>query len=362
MRILVIHTSAGAGHTKAAEALFHGIKNTSRFSVALVDALDYTSPFYKSFYQRSYTLLVTRLSWLWGFSFWLTDRVWLRGVVKFLRRLLNSRTAKRLEKFLEKEQFDYIFSTHFFPCEVISSLKRKSLIHSKLMTVVTDFDVHTIWLSQGTECYTVACDETKERLKTLGVPEDKIAVTGIPVHEKFLKKVNPDDLKDRLGLKKNIFTVLIATGSFGSGPIEKIVQALKDYQVLVVCGRNAMLFSRLGQKNLKHTKVYGLVHNMDELMKVSDGMVTKPGGLSICEAFVCGLPLIFFSAIPGQETHNVEVLHRYGIGVFTGNNISKITEEIKRLSTDKEYLISAKKNIERLTKPSCVRDIIQLIT
>ena len=52
MKVLIIHASAGAGHTKAAEALFNGIKTSNRHEVTLIDALDYTSPLYKRIYQQ----------------------------------------------------------------------------------------------------------------------------------------------------------------------------------------------------------------------------------------------------------------------------------------------------------------------
>jgi len=66
MKILVIHASAGAGHRKAAEALYNGLKNFSAHNVVLIDALDYSSPLYKKLYQGTYTFLITRVPSLWG--------------------------------------------------------------------------------------------------------------------------------------------------------------------------------------------------------------------------------------------------------------------------------------------------------
>jgi processive 1,2-diacylglycerol beta-glucosyltransferase len=361
MKILVIHASAGAGHTKAAEAIYNGIKDTTSFSVVCVDALDFTSRFYKKIYQGTYALLISKLPWLWGLFFWVTDIPKLRGLVRFLRRTFNSFNARFLVKFLQKENFDYILSTHFFPNEVAAFLKRNSLISSKIISVVTDFDIHSIWLAEGIDTYAVACDYTAQKLVSFGIiAQEKIVVTGIPTHEKFSKRSNREELKTRLDLNKDIFTVLIATGSFGIGPIEKIVVALKDYQTLVICGRNQMLFAKLIQRNLKHARIYGLVHNMDELMTVADCMVTKPGGLSISEALVCSLPLIFFNAIPGQEKHNVKVLKHYGIGLHS-RSIRDITREIKKLSSLKEYFVSIRNNTQALARPSAVKDIINLL-
>ena len=124
-----------------------------------------------------------------------------------------------------------------------SALKRKGRIASRVVTVVTDFDVHKIWIAQGVDVYTVASDWTQEKLKTLGI-RARIRVCGIPTGEKFHASQDVGLLKKRLGLKENLFTVLMATGSFGIGPIEKIIQALEEFQVIVVCGHNKALYER----------------------------------------------------------------------------------------------------------------------
>lgn len=95
-------------------------------------------------------------------------------------------------------------------------------------------------------------------------------------------------------------------------------------------------------------------------MALSDVMVTKPGGLSISEALVSQLPMIFFNAIPGQETNNVKVLKQYDIG-FSDCSISQIVGELKRLSSSPETYIAAQQNTQRLAKPQAVKDIISLI-
>ena len=109
--------------------------------------------------------------------------------------------------------------------------------------------------------------------------------------------------------------MLVVTGSFGIGPIEEIVQLLcNDYEVLAVCARNKRLFGRLKARAYPHTHVFGFVENIDELMTVSDVIITKPGGLTISESLCMDLIPLFIAAIPGQESMNVEVLQNAGIG------------------------------------------------
>ena len=180
MKILVIHASAGAGHFKAAEAIHRGLKNFPQHTASLVDALDYTSPFFKRSYRDMYFFLISKVPAVWKFFFGLMDIQRIQPLVRGFRRLYNATNARALERFLIHEDFDCIVATHFMPVEIAGALKEKGAIRSKLVTVVTDYDVHKIWLNPCTDIYAVATDWTKERLICLGVEDNKIVVTGIP--------------------------------------------------------------------------------------------------------------------------------------------------------------------------------------
>lgn len=360
MNILVIHASAGAGHQKAAEALGAALQAIYPNQSVCRDALDYTSRLFKQLYRRTYSFCISRVPWLWGILFYILDVPLLQPGIRVLRRIQNHAQARLLELYLIEEQFNCIFSTHFFPIEVAAHLKRKGKIAAKIICVITDYDVHRIWLAEGVDLYAVACHETKEKLISLGVPDEKIRVTGIPVHEKFSYHYDIGALKKQLVMKENVFTVLIATGSFGIGPIEKVIDKLKGVQSLVVCGHNKKLFERLTRQNRDLVKIFGLVDNMHELMAVSDCMITKPGGLSITEALVRQLPLIFFNAIPGQETNNVKVLRQHGIGI-SDCSLDTIAREIQRLSTSHDAFMTVVKKTQSLAHPDAVKEIIGLL-
>jgi len=360
MKILVIHATAGAGHKKAAEAIFHGFKARGGIDARLVDALDYTNPFFKKTYPESYSLLVTRLPWAWGMFFAWLDLPWMQPLVRVVRRLYNGFNAQALQKFLIAEQFDAVITTQFLSAEVCAYLKREGKIKSKIICVVTDFDVHHIWVNKGIDCYTAACDYTRDKLIALGVPQNQVFTTGIPTDAKFSLKPDIAALKKKLGVQDGKLTILIATGSFGMGPIEAIMKLLDNYQLLIVCGHNKALYSRLKPIAQPNAHVFGLVDNMDELMSVADVMVTKPGGLSIAEALVKKLPMIFFSAIPGQETNNIKVLSSYEVtpGQCT---LLQISETIAQWKANPINLEVLKLRLNELSKPNAVADIISLL-
>ncbi len=360
MKILLIHATAGAGHQKAAEALFASLKEKGGNDVYLIDILDYTNPLFKKMYKDSYSFMVTKVPQFWGLMFGTLDLPWMYPVMSFGRRIYNYLNTGKLRKFLIKEDFDYIVTTHFMSNEVVSALKKSERINAHLISVVTDFDVHRIWLGTGVDDYCVASDWTKKKLMSLGVPETMIHVTGIPTNEKFSAEKNIPALKEKLQLNPDMFTVLIATGSFGIGPIEEIMEALEGFQVLVVCGHNKKLHETLSSKATPTRKIYGLVNNMHELMAVSNAMVTKPGGLSICEALVSHLPMIFFNAIPGQETNNVKVLKEHGVGI-SDCTVPQIVEKLNEYKNSTMHYLSAVEKTKYLAKPQAVQSILKLI-
>jgi len=361
VKILIVYATAGAGHRKAAEAVYQGFKTYApEHEVVLVDSLDYTNPFFKKSYPASYTLLITKTPGLWGFFFALLDIPALRPLVTFGRRIYNGLNAGAFQKYLIKENFDCIISTHFLGTEVSAALKRAGKITSRVITVVTDFDVHSIWLAKGVDHYTGASEFTRNKIISMGVPVEQVSITGIPTHENFARPKNAIELRQKMGLQSDRFTILLATGSFGIGPIEQIITVLKDFQVVVICGHNKKLFERLSALDSPSAKILGLVDNMDEMMGLSDAMITKPGGLSISEALVSGLPMIFFSAIPGQETNNIKVLFSYGVGL-SGISVAEMPAALKRLQFSPHELAELKSRIKSLARPNAVRDIVHLV-
>lgn len=361
MKILLTHASAGAGHTRAAQALHRGFQEHSNHQVTIIDVLDYTSPVFKRLYRKTYAHMVKYTPTVWAGAFAVLDWPFLQGAERGARRIYNHCNGRLLEKFLIDEKFDYVISTHFMPTEVVASLKRSGKINSKLITVVTDYDVHKIWLANGVDQYCVASDWTGRKIHQLGIPEESVVVTGIPIDERFTRPSDVRVLKDSLGLEREKFTVLIATGSFGFGPIEKIVDAIsQDFQVAVICGHNQRLYSRIKSKALPHVRALARVDNMHEWMAVSDVMVTKPGGLSITEAMNSHLPMIFFSPIPGQETQNIRILGEYGIGK-ADLSVKQMTAELEKMRTSKDYYRTLLMRSSLLAHPQAVRDIIGLV-
>ncbi len=360
-KILLLHATAGAGHKKAAEAIYNGLKSRGITTVDFVDALEHTNPFFRKAYTHGYEFMVGKLPKLWAVFFALTDQEWFQPIFRATRRLYNGLNTAPLVQFIKDGHYDVIVTTHFLSTEVCGWLRRTRQIDAKFFTMVTDYDVHKIWRVEGVDVFLVASDFTKGRLVEMGVAENKVIVTGIPVDEKFIKPRDKREMRRVLGLAEDKFTVLLSTSSFGFGPIEELARLLRDIQLVIICGNNKMLYDTMVARGNPHHKICKFVDNMEELMAASDVMLTKPGGLSITEALANHLPLIFFSAIPGQEAGNVQVLAANGIGI-SDKSLGEIADAIKTFASFPEKLLAARQATETLARPHSVADIIKQLT
>ncbi|CAH2061146.1 unnamed protein product [Thlaspi arvense] len=110
------------------------------------------------------------------------------------------------------------------------------------------------------------------------------------------------------------------------GPIEATTRALGEAlydenlrkplcQVLVICGRNKKLVSRLSSLDWKiRAQVKGFITKMEECMGACNCIITKAGPGSIAEAMIRGLPIILNDYIAGQEAGNVPYVVENGFG------------------------------------------------
>lgn len=358
-KIFVIYASAGQGHTKAAQVLHQHLKEKEPSAdLRIFDALDYSTPALRQAYEAGYNFVIRHAQWLWLLIFYVSALRLPFGLSKKLHDLLNRLNSRPLYDLLEREDPELIISTHFLPCQAAAWLKQRGRIGSCLVTVVTDFGVHPFWYAEGTDLYAAASAATAAELERLGADPGRIVVTGIPVAAKRVtESVAQPELRRRLGLEPEMFTVLLVTGSFGIGPLERIAELLhRECQVLVVCARNQALFQRLSARSLPNVKILGFVQNMDQLMAACDVMVTKPGGLSISELLVQGAVPVFISAIPGQETGNVRALLKAGIGSYC-RSPRAVRRQVSEYKAHPEKLQAVRSAIEVVRQPHAAEEV-----
>ncbi|MSU58958.1 MAG: hypothetical protein EXS35_12460 [Pedosphaera sp.] len=321
MRILIATVTAGGGHLAAAAALDEAWSALRpRDVVERIDLVKFFSPLHKKIHAAGYVKLVERAPELWGMIFAKTDSPQVARRLDRIQQLFPGRSRGRFARHVRQFKPDVVLCTHYEPLSTLARLKvarGRSAYSTFVASVVTDFEAHALWMSAGVDLYCVAAEATKARLVARGAAAENVIATGIPIAVKFSAKSDARAVRKSLGLRDDLPTLLVLSGGFGMGPVGKILIELdkvpREFQTVVVCGRNEELRRDLAAQDRKHpTRVLGFASNMHELMAVADLIITKPGGLTSSEALAMGKPLLILDPIPGQEAANSDFLLERG--------------------------------------------------
>jgi processive 1,2-diacylglycerol beta-glucosyltransferase len=364
-RVLIMSTSAGTGHVRAGDALTKVFREHPQVSeVKHSDALHFTNKLFRDFYSKLYTRLVQTAPDFLGWWYKQSDEPWRTDGMRLMLDRLNTGP---LVKFIRRFDPHITVCTHFMPAGIISDLIAKKLLDAHLSIVVTDFDFHAMWLSRMFHRYFVAIDETKAHLEALGLPSERITVSGIPIDPEFATPVDRVALRAEYRLHPTRPTLLVSAGALGVGPAEFVVDRLKHLrnrtQTIVVCGRSTEAKERVERvvaDQPANFRVFGYTDRMPDLMKMSDLFIGKPGGLTSSEALACGLPMVIVNPIPGQEERNSDHLLEDGVAIKC-NEMTTIPFKVDSLLDDPLRLEQMRRQAYAFSRPHAARMIVQTL-
>ena len=363
-RVLIISTSAGTGHVAAGNALEKAFRADPRVAeVVHKDALHFTNKLFRDFYSKLYTAMIQSTPALLGWFYRNSDEPWKTDA---LRLRLDRLNTGPLTKFIREFNPDITVCTHFMPAGIISHLIRKEQLDAHLSIVVTDFHFHAMWLSSAFHRYFVALPEMKAHVEALGLPPERVTISGIPIDPVFAEPIDRREMREQYGLDPKRTTLLVSGGALGVGPAEIVVAQLKrvrnDVQCIVLCGKNEELQRQVAEVigDDKRFKLLGFSDRMFELMKMADLFIGKPGGLTTSEALACGLPMLIVSPVPGQEEYNSDHLLEEGVAV-KADAFTTIPYKVDLLLDDPDRLELMRLRASKLGKPNAARTIVDTL-
>ena len=237
------------------------------------------------------------------------------------------------------------------------------------MVIITDLFPHRVWFAEPAEAFVVGASPTYELCRQRGIAAQRLHLLGIPVSASFAAPLDREAALRALGLKPGRRTVLIAGGGMGVGPIAELVGRLlvmdadraQRLQLIVVCGDHDQLrrsLDRLSRQARMPIRVFGFVETMAELMRMSDLLVTKAGGLTITEALATGLPLIICSVIPGQEQLNARYVASQGAAIMA-LRAPEVIDAIRRLLDDPAAVREMQERARALAFPRAAESVVE---
>lgn len=352
--ILLAYSGPGQGHRTAAMALREALLR-EKVDVVCLDTLTTAMPIFRFLYAGFYRIMARHAHLACEQVYRLTDRSRQKSPMMRAIDLWSRHNTTAFQGLAKSLAPDTVVCTHFLPMALMSLMRERGEFSGRIHVVVTDYDLHGFWVDHGVDRYYTASVQVRDRLAAKGVRDSRIAITGIPVRESFSKlafalrrKANPLPLR----------VLFLAHSISGDTSLEIIdrLETLGTPVKLTVVGDRGLRRGRQGLSIDWHDKVTDL----SSLMAASDLLVTKPGGLVCSEALSAGLPMLFTSPIPMQETLNAKYLEGQGAGLLCGSP-EEIAGHVRRILQEPESLRRMGHACQRMSLPDAARVIARSV-
>jgi len=366
-KIVILSASSGSGHTRAGEALEAAAAHVPGIaSVRHIDVLEYASALLGELYSDLYKQMVSKTPSLWGWWYDKSDAPW-KG--ETFRVALERIQMQPLMENLKAEAPDITICTHFLASDIVSYMLQHEQISTRHAVVVTDLHVHALWLCHQFERYFVPTDESSYYLRQIGLPDDRITVSGIPIHPSFSQSMDREALRRKSDLDPSLPVVLLSAGTFGMESSLFAIRALmhmeQPAQVVALCGKNDELLTevrRATEAAPAHLKFRALPYTaeMHEWMASADLFIGKPGGLTLSEAMASALPMILLDPIPGQEEINAASMLEQGMAV-SPTDVVTLPYKVDLLLREPQRLAEMRERMKQLSQPKAAYTILETL-
>jgi 1,2-diacylglycerol 3-beta-galactosyltransferase len=365
-RIVMLYGDAGGGHRSAADAITMGLQMLygDRYDVCYVNGFRRLPPLLRNA-DTDYPMWVNYGRVIYALSFHASNG---RRRVAAIRKAFETISDKVADDIITSEPAAVYVSCHpIYNAAIPQAIKRLGL-NAKFVNVVTDLVTgHVAHYVPDVDRCIVPTEEAREEAIECLVPPEKITVTGQPVWPDFTKRMgNRKETYAQLGLQEGLPLVLLIGGGDGMGALgitgREIAFSRLPMQLVVVCGRNENVKRDLEYINPRMPmKVLGFVKNIPELMGAADILVSKAGPGTIAEAFIAGLPILLYDAIPGQEEGNVTYVTNRGAGAWCPYLPSAVVKQLKLLLADPQRLNNMRQASAKLARPDSALDIARIV-
>ncbi|HPX62500.1 MAG TPA: glycosyltransferase [Deltaproteobacteria bacterium] len=367
-KIAVLSVSAGSGHVRAAEA----IKATAdrycpQMEVVHIDVMDLVPELFRKIYTETYLKIVEHHPAFWGYLYHKSDSTNVNSALSKLRIAIERLNTGKLRKMLKEINPDQVICTHFLPAQLLSRQIFEGKFDKPVWVMVTDFDLHGLWVQPNMTGYFAANEEVAWKMARKGIRQEDVWVTGIPIMPEFGEEQDREACRRELGLDDERASLLLMSGGAGMGNIaalaEQLIKANEKYQIVAIAGKNEELLNALNtlkQKFEEQIITVGYTDQIHRYMAACDMAITKPGGLTTSECLAMGLPMVLVSPIPGQEERNADYLLENG-AAMKACDPDAVIWRVDMLLYNRNHLNALRENALKLARPEAATKILEAV-
>jgi len=358
-RFLFIIADSGGGHRTTANAVKAQILSEQPdacvYLMPAVDILNTPQRLFSRGIEEAYNHSIQMGTyWMEPFLF---NSVYMMEL-PVIHQYIALRNAQIVAEFQPESIVAFVPATQEITYHGLQFLQKEKEI--PLYTVITDLvSMRHNWIMPEQAFSFVPTQDAKTFFEQRGIPSEKMQVTGLPVHPRFYQQgADIASLKQKYQLDPERFTLLILMGANGSQSIYsycKLIDSLGlPIQIIACCGKSRQVQALLevyARSSKNPIKVMGFTREIDELMQVSDLLLTKPGSVSLVESITQNLPLLIDASnyIMWQERGNDTYVEQHKIGmVFRSRQGLKAILDL--LLNQPEKYADLKRNLQNFPK------------
>ena len=290
-------------------------------------------------------------------AYGLSKKLTIENIKKMYKTLKGYGEAKKILKDLKP---DIVIGTGGYICGATilaaHNLKIPTMLHES-----NSFPGKAVkMLAKKTDIILISFEDAKERIPNA----KKIVHTGTPVKIKKQEYTNSqiEKIKKELGLNNEKPLVLIFGGSQGAQKINEAIMGIiknklnKEYQIIWATGPKQydIIKEKLEDANIninyiENTKIVPYIYNMEEIMNVSDLIVSRSGAMTITEIANLAKPsiLVPLPNVSGDhQMYNAKVLANKNAAIIIKNDELNTVD----LNTKIEEIVLNKNKKEEMGK------------
>ena len=339
--VLILSSAIGSGHMRASAAVVRGVDLLVPERIcSIVDFPHEVSPGIERLLRDAYLQSLKLWPTAYGKLYQSSGTARPGSYVDYIQNA----GIKTLERLVSSTGAEALVAPHFYGAGVLGVYKEQNPGMFSAV-VLTDYVPHPIGVPLNLDLYIVADDAAAEVVAKLGVPEERIHPTGIPIDPSFEEPADADLARGEI-LKvddDDLPVVLVMGGGLGGGELEEAVSLLLEaseaMHLAVLCGsneRSRIRLERLAQRRGHEGAFLAFTDRVRDLMAAGAVLVTKPGGMSCTEALASRLPQVLYHPIPGQEEDNAAAIVRYGAGITVRETPQILGQTLKILTSENQ--------------------------
>ncbi len=366
-RVLMTYIESGMGHITSITSISDNLKKFYGDQFEIIDSYimdeddDKSLKSWENFIIKQ-TKNTNRVRGFGDFIFFFLNMM---GGVKFMRATHRSVFVKFTRHCMEafrKRKPDIIVSTHYFLTFAALEYKRKIDPNCKVVTYNPDNNVHCWWddrphlfVVNNERAYNEAVGKRKF------APEMVKKVDFIARDDIINANSTREEYREKYGIDKDKFCVIVADGVYACGKARKVVDQLlnsdKEMTLVFLAGKNDKLFNKYTamkesgkvKENIKLI-VLPFTKEIYEWYKAADVFVTKAGPNAVLDSVFMGTPvLIDYYAHPIEKATTRLFIDQYKVGKAIYSP-KKIKVQIEKWIEDSSELKEFEKNTSVIDK------------